>query len=242
VVAKESNMRERRIKPRVFLSHSKKDVDFIRKFENDLCGCQIEPWIDELEIRHGRPWLDEIFEAGMPSCHVVLVYITEHSIESSMVRKEIDAGILHKLADNNIGFMPYVSSEEMRPRLRSDIRSIQTPVFSAENYSTMYPKILSQIWMSYMDLAVSQAIQSEKVQRLELELKIQRLEQENKGSVFSSSEQKEFLYIWDKLNRNHAIHPIIQKKNTDGSPLTEHKNYILNIGALYLTVICKMEF
>jgi len=80
-------MEERINKPRVFLSHSKADIEFIERVNQDLHRCQISPWLDSEEIRHGKPWLDAIFEDGIPTCDAVLVYFTESSLQSKMVKK-----------------------------------------------------------------------------------------------------------------------------------------------------------
>jgi hypothetical protein len=108
-------------RPRVFLSHSKADIDFIAKLYEDLRACQIEPWYDEFDIRHGQPWIDAVFGGGIPSCDCVLVYLTEHSIESQVVKKEIDAGIIQQLNDRKVGILPYVSNSVLRGKLRADI-------------------------------------------------------------------------------------------------------------------------
>lgn len=47
-------MDQRFNKPRVFLSHSKSDVEFIKKIKSDLQNCQIDTWFDEDDIRHGK--------------------------------------------------------------------------------------------------------------------------------------------------------------------------------------------
>ncbi|CAG0968525.1 hypothetical protein METP3_01295 [Methanosarcinales archaeon] len=41
-------------KPRVFLSHSKIDKEFIEKIEQDLRKCRIEAWYDDWEISPGK--------------------------------------------------------------------------------------------------------------------------------------------------------------------------------------------
>jgi hypothetical protein len=105
-------------KPRVFLSHSKADSAFVERLYGDLQRCQIYPWLDTLEIRHGQPWLDAIFEGGLPNCDCVLVYLTRASIESQMVKKEIDAAIIKKLRDSRVAFLPYVSDAALRQALR----------------------------------------------------------------------------------------------------------------------------
>lgn len=73
-------------RPKVFLSHSSKDKSFINQLYDDLKRCKIDPWLDTEEIRDGRPWMKVIFEDGIPACDAVIVYLTENSIKSKMVR------------------------------------------------------------------------------------------------------------------------------------------------------------
>ena len=81
-------MEVRKNKPRVFLSHSKADIEFVRQIRNDLQKCQIDTWLDEDDIRHGKPWLDSIFEDGIPTCDSVIVYFSSYALQSQMVKKE----------------------------------------------------------------------------------------------------------------------------------------------------------
>lgn len=194
-------MKERINKPRVFLSHSKKDIQFIQRVCDDLRRCQVEPWLDEYEIRHGQPWLDAIFEDGMPACDAVIAYITAHSITSPVVRKEIDVGILQKLKDSRIAFLPYVSSPALRSELRADLQALQTPEWSADNYSDVLPRVVAEIWRSFLERIVSQVAQAERLARMEAELRLAEIEKQQTGSVFPQGEVRDFEYIWAKLSR-----------------------------------------
>ncbi len=44
-------------------------------------------WMDTEEIRDGKSWLKIIFEDGIPTCDVVIVYFSENSITSKMVKR-----------------------------------------------------------------------------------------------------------------------------------------------------------
>lgn len=141
-----------RIRPRVFLSHSKSDISFVQQLYDDLRHCQIDPWLDSEEIRHGQPWLDAIFESGIPTCDCVLVYLSTASIESPMVKKEIDASIIQKLRDNRVAFLPYICDSALRRLLRVDIQTIQIPEWNTANYSILLPRVVAEIWHSFMVL------------------------------------------------------------------------------------------
>jgi hypothetical protein len=191
-------------KPRVFLSYSRSDATFIDVLDGDLRNCHIEPWRDTLEIRHGEPWLDAIFESGIPTCDCVLVYLTEASLESPVVKKEIDAGILQKLKDKRIAFLPYVSTSAVRARLRADIQTLQSPEWNPDNYKALLPRVVAEIWRSYLDRTLASAISEEHTKRLEAELQLQQLKGQE-DDIFTRSEQKDFAFIHNTLNRREEV-------------------------------------
>lgn len=229
-------MDDRLNKPRVFLSHCKTDKSFIDKVADDLRKCQIDTWLDEVDIRHGKPWLDSIFQGGIPTCDSVLVYLTEDSIKSSMVKKEIDASIIQQLADNKIGFLPYVKEEELRASLRSDLQTLQTPVWNDENYGVLLPQIVAEIWRSFLERTVGSAVQSEENRRLKAELELEKMKQVTDTGVFSESENKEFEFIWGSLDRWESISYVVAEGTDAGErPVCQ---LMFNVGSV-LPVVAK---
>ena len=198
-------MNERLNKPRIFLSHSKKDADLIRRLYDDLRQCQIEPWIDEMDIRPGKPWLDAIFEKGIPTCDCVFIYLTEHSVGSAMVKKELDAAVLGQLEDNKISLLPYVSTATVRASLRADIRGLQIPVLDMSNYTQVLPKLVSEVWRSFLERTVEVAVQRERVKRLEAELELEKISKASNDGVFTDAEEREFSYIAQQLSREEIV-------------------------------------
>ena len=227
-----------RNRPRVFLSYSKADVGFIERVEDDLRGCQIEPWLDSQEIRHGHPWLDAIFESGIPTCDCVLVYLTESSIESNMVKKEIDAGIIHKLRDSQIAFLPYVSRAEIRDKLRTDLQTLQVPEWNENNYHLMLPQVVAEIWHSYLDRTIVAATKEEKVKRLEAELELEKMKKDAGERIFSEGEDKDFKYIHKSMDR---WEPVIfsMEGGTEGGKkeVIQEASYTVNLLALLLLFV-----
>jgi hypothetical protein len=198
-------MRERINKPRVFLSHSKADLDFIQRLYEDLRKCQIDPWLDSDEIRHGQPWMSAIFEDGLPTCDCVLVYLTENSIKSKVVSKEIDVGILQKLNDEKVGFLPYVSRTPLRSELRPDLQVLQAPEWNDSNYKDFLPRVVAEIWRSYLERTVGNAISAERVSKLEAQLELEKLKLKSGVGGFSVDEENDYIFIYNKLNRMEAI-------------------------------------
>jgi hypothetical protein len=212
-------MKERLNKPHVFLSHSKKDIKYIERLFDDLRKCQIDSWLDDYEIRHGQPWLDAIFEDGMPTCDAVVAYLTPNSIESPVVRKEIDVAILQKLKDNNIAFLPYVSDSEIRQRLRPDLQVLQALEWNENNYQIILPRVVAEIWRSFLERTVKKAVQGEKIARLEAEMQLQSLRLQQEQTIFSVSERSDFNYIQKKLDRyEEVVFQHIRDERTKGRP------------------------
>lgn len=188
-------------KPRVFLSHSKADIAFVQRLYDDLRHSQVEPWLDSEDIRHGRPWLDAIFEGGIPQCDAIICYFTPTSLQSTMVKKEMDAAILQQLKDRGVAFLPYVIDSSLRSDLRADIQALQCPVWNEANYEEMLPRAVSEIWRSFLERTVAASVQDERVKRLEAELELSKLQNSSDSAVFTPSEDADFSHIWDSLDR-----------------------------------------
>lgn len=193
-------MEQRLGKPKVFLSHSKKNVDFIEKLDDDLRKCQIDTWLDTVEIRHGKSWQDSIFQYGLPTCDAVIVYFTELSIQSPVVKKEMDVALLQNLKDNNVAFLPYVSNEKLREKLRPDIQALQVPEWNNDNYHLLLPRVVAEVWRSYLERTVLIAVKDERLKRIQLELEIEKRKNQEDG-VFLQSENTEFEFISSAFDR-----------------------------------------
>lgn len=188
-------------RPRVFLSHSKKDTEFIHRLEADLRKALCEPWIDDIEIRHGKPWLDEIFRSGIPSCETVLCYVTPNSVESKVVQMELNARVVEQLESSNVSLLLYVSSDDVRGKLRADLRQLQAPVLDDESYSRILPRIVAEVYQAHLTWALAEAVKNEKLLRLEAELRLREIESANRSSVFSSAEESDFRLIREWMNQ-----------------------------------------
>jgi hypothetical protein len=205
-------------KPRAFLSHSKLDTEFIDKLANDLRRCQIEPWLDTEEIRDGKPWLKIIFEDGIPTCDVVIVYLTDNSINSKMVEKEIDAAIIEQLAEKGISLLPYVNNASLRSKIRGDVRALQCREWNPDNYSDVLASVVAEIWRSYMERTVKTATLQETNKRLELELKLRQLQEKTGDSIFTESENIDFRYIYSKLSRKINVIVRVHEESENKGP------------------------
>jgi hypothetical protein len=198
-------MKERVNKPRAFLSYSSQDLSFIERIESDLRKCKIDTWRDRTEIRDGQPWLESIFEEGLPTCDVIIAYFTYSAVSSGMVAKEVDAAQIRQLKDSGVTFLPYVNNSEIRDELRLDIQRLQCRVWNDENYNEILPSVVAEIWCSYMERNIGNAVLHERNRRLELEIQLQELKAQSNASGFTSQEEKEFRYIYGKLDEPREI-------------------------------------
>jgi hypothetical protein len=217
-------------KPRVFLSHSKTDKKFIERIHRDLRKCQIEPWLDSEDIRHGESWLEAIFQDGISACDCVMVYFSEASLDSEMVKKEIDAGILKQLKEKNISFLPYVESAEIRQKMRPDLQALQAPVWNRRNYGSFFPQVVAEIWRGFSERSVSIAVNAEKVHRLEAELELERIKHSGQNDIFTDSENRDFGYIEKRLDRFEPV--VCQQLQTFTHRLIATYKFHVNISSI----------
>lgn len=71
----------------IFISYSRKDIDFVRKLAGDLETAGYDVWWDITDLQGGDDWVSKIAEAISASQFVVVV-LTPTAIASDWVRKE----------------------------------------------------------------------------------------------------------------------------------------------------------
>lgn len=165
------------MKPRVFLSHSKMDKDFIIKIANDLRIAQIDSWYDDWEIPPGTSIRKKIFEEGIPDCDVFFVYLSENSIGSYWVSKELDAAMTLQAENRNDNIVLFCSSEAVRSKLSVDLRSCNIPVLTENDYLNPMLKFIAKIYQNFTNNAIKK-IKAEQQSEV-LVLKNQILELQN---------------------------------------------------------------
>src|SRR5512138_3154837 len=81
---------------KIFISYSRKDIDFVRKLAGDLEKAGYDVWWDLTDLRGGDDWPRVIPEA-IESSKVVIVVISPNSTVSDWVEKEYTQALgLHK--------------------------------------------------------------------------------------------------------------------------------------------------
>ena len=223
-------------RPRVFISYSSADKNFIDKLVVDFRKCDIEPLRDIEIIRDGKPWLETIFKDGIPTCDSFLVYLTENSIDSKIVQKEIDSGSLHQLENEGISFLPYLANSNLRVLLRSDIRTLHCREWNEDNYLEILPTVVSEIWQSYAERALHLAVLKEKNEKLKIEREFIEHKNRTKKTPFTTSQIKDFQFIYDKMNREISFDVNYYDKNDYDWMRLPNESYRFNTSLVLLFI------
>ncbi len=165
------------MKPKVFLSHNKKDKDFIEKIANDLRSCGIDVWYDEWEIPPGESLRKKIFDEGITNCDLFFVYLTNNSIESVWVQKELDAAFVQEMELNSSFLLLYVDEDLTREKLSLDLKALSIPKFNSSDYIIPFGKLLSKTWNEFMNKRLKKLQKENDFRYLELENKFLMLKQ-----------------------------------------------------------------
>lgn len=188
------------MKPKIFLSHSKADKELIEKLANDLRSCSIDCWYDEWEIPPGESIKKKIFEEGIPNCDAFFIYLSDDSLSSYWVQKEIDAATFQEAESQQSIILPFVNQKEIRDDLPLDLKSISCPVLNEDNFEIPFGKIISKVWDVFYQKREEELKEEYDNKILKLENKVLKLEkrlQSSSENILSHEDIKE------KLNSNH---------------------------------------
>ncbi len=90
---------------RIFLSHSRRDRDFVRRLARDIAKRGHQVWVDEAEIRVGDSLLEKIQEA-INQMDFVGVVISRNSIKSKWVQTEVEIAATQEIAGRRVKILP----------------------------------------------------------------------------------------------------------------------------------------
>jgi TIR domain len=104
---------------RVFLCHSSSDKRVVLRLAGDLETSGAEVWIADWEIRAGDS-LTEKINAGIEKCDVFIVFVSEQSMNSEWVQRELNAGLVKRI-QRNARLIPVRLDQTPVPPLISDL-------------------------------------------------------------------------------------------------------------------------
>jgi len=89
----------------VFLSHSSRDKEFVRRLAADLTANGVTVWIDEQDILPGQSFVERISE-GVYSSDAFVFVSSENSVKSEWARKELNLAFAKQLSSAQIKIVP----------------------------------------------------------------------------------------------------------------------------------------
>lgn len=92
--------------PKVFISHSSCDKLFAEKLALDLKRRGIGVWLDKWEIRVGDSLRGKIFEEGIGKSDFVVVVLSESSLQSDWVQRELDSSFSISMRNKKAFILP----------------------------------------------------------------------------------------------------------------------------------------
>ena len=78
----------------VFISYSRKDIQFAQRIHHELEARDRQPWVDWQDIPPTSEWLDEVY-AGIQEADTFLFIISPDSVVSEICTLEIEHAIQH---------------------------------------------------------------------------------------------------------------------------------------------------
>lgn len=120
---------------RVFLSHTSADKHFVVRLASDLRARSIDVWYDDWEIRVGDSLLDRV-EEGIRESGFLAVVLSSRSIQSSWVRRELNAALAEELQGKGVFVLPILLEDcqiplFLRDKLYADFRYQYSDGFDA---------------------------------------------------------------------------------------------------------------
>jgi SH3-like domain-containing protein len=123
----------------IFLSYSRKDIDFARKLAGDLEKAGYDVWWDITDLRGGDDWVRTI-PAAIAASKYMIVILTPDSIESEWVRKEYTQALNFRKKIIPIMFIPC--------SVPFALNTINFVNFSAGEYEENFKNLLSPLEFS----------------------------------------------------------------------------------------------
>jgi hypothetical protein len=123
-----------------FLSHSSRDKPFIRQLAADLTANGVGVWLDEQRIRVGDS-IPERVAQGLAESDYFLIAVSEASVESEWVKKELNGALLREIEKRRVAVLPLKLDDSSMPE---SIRDKKYANFS-ESYKAGLAELLAAL-------------------------------------------------------------------------------------------------
>lgn len=120
-----------------FISHSSKDKPFIRQLTADLTKENVSVWLDEQKILVGDS-ISEKISQGLVESDYFLIALSDASVNSAWVQKELNAALIHEIEKRKVKVIPIKLSDCEIPILIKDKKYADFSV----SYKTGFDELL----------------------------------------------------------------------------------------------------
>lgn len=185
----------------IFLSHSSVDKPFVRKLAADLRRAGFYVWVDEAEIKVGDSLIEKI-EDGIDNTDFLGVVISDNSLKSEWVTREVRIALNQEIAGRRVKVLPILLQQVTLPSFLIDKKYAD---FTTEE---KYKSALEDIIKSLSELPVDPTKKSfsdseisfykEQLEQLKRELNVTRGERR----LLLERLEKERRNIPEKLQRS----------------------------------------
>lgn len=209
----------------VFLSHNSADKPFVRRLAQSLQSHGHVVWLDEAEINIGDSLIGKIRE-GLDKVDFVAVVLSENSIASEWVQRELDISSNREIAEKRVILLPLLLQKVDLPGFLLGKRYGD---FTSED---LYEHSLSEVLKALgpVDKKISETEEDIELLRAELEAARERLArlarlQEHQTSSFASNWTPQLRAAVEQDNERHPQYKVINDSYAfnainDSTPVT----------------------
>jgi hypothetical protein len=126
----------------IFLSHSSRDKFFVRKLAERLRSAGIRVWLDEAEINIGDSLTEKIGRA-IDEMDFVGVVLSNNSVNSGWVQRELQIAIQRELATKRVVVLPLLIEPVEMPHFLKD--KLYADFTTPERFEETFPKLLKAL-------------------------------------------------------------------------------------------------
>lgn len=105
--------------PRILLSHSTKDNEFVSRLAADLKSAGLDVWVDWLELKVGDSIVENINQRFKETDYLVVV-LSPNAVESHWVKAELGVGLMKQLSNHGLTVLPVLYKPADIPALLAD--------------------------------------------------------------------------------------------------------------------------
>jgi TIR domain len=116
-------------RPSAFISHSSRDLPFVRRLAERLRGQGIEVWLDDMQLKVGDT-LTETIALALKQHDFVVVVFSRASLASAWVRKEVAMAARHSSRSRVAKIVPLLLERRAAGKLPTNLRDTKYVDFS----------------------------------------------------------------------------------------------------------------